>query len=130
MAIKGSLTTSFSASATKPGTRNEAGYEGLTWTSCGEAVSIGEFGREYNTVRVNNLASGATRKFKGSYDNGSMQVDLLFDSANAGQTLLEAAATSTSTYAFRVNFPGGSGGGKLLLRGACDYAQARSGRSR
>ncbi len=72
---------------------------------CGEAASIGEFGREYNTVRVNNLASGATRKFKGSFDQGTIQADLLFDSEDVGQTVLEAAADSTATYAFHVQLP-------------------------
>ena len=107
MAIKGALGTTLGISATKPATKNEAGYEGLTFTDCGEVINIGEFGREYNVVRVNNLASGATRKFKGSYDNGSFSAELLFDSADAGQTILEQAETSTATYAFRVGLPPG-----------------------
>ena len=73
---------------------------------CGELTNVGEFGREYNVVPVMNLATGATRKFKGSYNNGSVQADLLFDSADVGQTILEQAEVSTATYAFRVNLPG------------------------
>ena len=107
MAIKGALTTTFSVSAalvTDPPT--EVKYEALTWTACGEVTSIGEFGREYNVVAVNNLASGATRKFKGSYNQGTMQVEMLFDSADAGQTIIEAAGDSINKYAFRVGLPG------------------------
>ena len=76
------------------------------WQQCAEIVSVGEFGREYNTVRIMNLATGATRKFKGSFDNGTVQVDLLFDSADGGQTLLETASISRETYACRIEFPG------------------------
>ncbi len=113
MAIKGALTTTFGVSATLvTGTPDETKYEALTFTDCGEVTSVGEFGREYNTVRVNNLASGATRKFKGSYDNGTVAVDLLFDSADAGQTLLEAAAVSTAKYAFKVGLPGTGAAGE------------------
>ena len=112
MAIKGALTTTFGVSATLvSGTPDVTKYKGLTFTNCGEVVSIGEFGREYQTVRVNNLATGATRKFKGSFDNGSFQADLLFDSDDPGQTLLEAAAVSTAKYAFKVGLPAASGDG-------------------
>ena len=113
MAIKGALTTTFSiSSAAVPSTIDEASYEGVSFTDCAEVVNIGEFGREYQTVRVNNLASGATRKFKGSYDNGTVQVELLFDSADGGQTLLEAAGDSTSTYLFKIGYPGDGAAGE------------------
>ena len=72
---------------------------------CGEVITVGEFGREYNTVRVQNLADGATRKFKGGFDNGTFQVDLLFDSDDVGQTLLEAAGESRNTYAVHIKYP-------------------------
>lgn len=115
MAIKGALEATLSVNAALPTGADDAARltsaQGAraNYTDCGEVISIGEFGREYQTVRTNNLASGATRKFKGSYDNGSFQADLLFDSADPGQTILEAAGKSTAKYAFRVAFPGDSG---------------------
>ena len=112
MATKGALTTTFALSAEKytgAGQPTEATYDAYTWTDCGEVTNVGEFGREYQAVRTNNLASGATRKAKGSYDNGTIQLDLLFDASDAGQTLLEAAAVSTSHYSFRVQLPGEAG---------------------
>ncbi len=111
MAVTGALTTSFGLVLAAPATFNEAGYDALTFTDCGEVISLGEFGREYTTVRVMNLKDGATRKFKGSYDNGTVQVDLLFDADDAGQTLLEAAGDSaTQKYSFKVTLPDGSSG--------------------
>ena len=99
------------------GTLGSARVVSNNFKPCGEVTSIGEFGREYNTVRVNNLSSGATRKFKGSYDNGTIQADLLFDSDDVGQVVLEQAADSTSTYAFQVGFPGGSGAEDFYFEG-------------
>ena len=111
MAVTGALTTTFGLVQEAPATFNEAGYDALSFTDCGEVTSLGEFGREYQTVRVMNLADGATRKFKGSYDNGTVQVDILFDSDDAGQTLLEAAGDSaTQKYSFKVTLPDGSSG--------------------
>ena len=111
MAVTGALTTTFGLVQGAPATFNEAGYDSLSFTDCGEVTSLGEFGREYQTVRVMNLADGATRKFKGSYDNGTVQVDILFDSDDAGQTLLEAAGDSaTQKYSFKVTLPDGSSG--------------------
>ena len=79
---------------------------GSHYKPCREASNVGEFGREYNVVRVNNLASGATRKFKGSYDNGSFSSDLIFDRDDPGQIVVVEAEKSTATYAFRVGLPG------------------------
>ena len=125
MAIKGALNSTFSiSSAAVPSTIDESSYEGVSFTDCGEVTDIGEFGREYNVVRVNNLADGATRKFKGSYDNGSFQVNLLFDSSDGGQTILEAAADSTETYLFKVGLPGtGAAGEEFYFSGLVTSAK-------
>ena len=113
MAVKGALTTTFGVSdAAVPANINEASYDLIAFTDCGEVVSLGEFGREYNVVSVVNLAEGATRKFKGSYNNGTVQVDLLFDSADAGQSLLEDGAQETATYLFKIGLPGASPDGE------------------
>ena len=96
------------AAATKvalDGTLGSAMVRANNFKPCGEVTSVGEFGREYNVVAVNNLASGATRKFKGSYTQGSMTVEMLFDSDDVGQTVVEAAGDSTATYAFHVQLP-------------------------
>ena len=91
------------------GTLGAARVKSNNFKPCGEATSVGEFGREYTAVRTNNLKDGATRKAKGSFDQGSVQFDLLFDAGDVGQTLLEEAGDDTSTYAFRVALPGEAG---------------------
>lgn len=91
------------------GTLGAARIRSNNFKPCGEATSVGEFGREYTAVRTNNLKDGATRKAKGSFDQGSVQFDLLFDAGDVGQTLLEEAGDDTSTYVFRVALPGETG---------------------
>ena len=95
------------------GTLGTAELESSDWKECGEVVSLGEFGREYNVVSVVNLKEGATRKFKGSYNNGTVQVDLLFDRTDVGQTLLEVGGDNDiATYACRVGLPGAAAVGE------------------
>ena len=108
MAVQGSLTTTFGISASAPSAFTEVAYEAVSFTDCGEVTNVGEFGRMYEMVRINNLKGGATRKFKGSYDNGTFELELLFDRADAGQTLIEAAGDSTNTYYFEVGLPDGT----------------------
>ena len=90
MAVQGSLTTTFGISSAAPSAFTLTAYKALSFTDCGEVTNVGEFGRMYEMVRINNLKGGATRKFKGSYDNGTFELELLFDRADAGQTLIEA----------------------------------------
>ena len=93
------------------GTLGNARVIANNFKNCGEVTSVGEFGREYQTVRVTNLKEGATRKFKGSFDNGTIQLDLLFDAEDPGQVILERAGESaTLTYAFHIELPEGDGG--------------------
>ena len=99
------------------GTLGSAEFEVSNYKECLEATNVGEYGREYNVVRVVNLADGATRKFKGSYDNGTVQVETLFDSSDPGQSLLEIAEKSTATFAFRVSLPGGASAEDFYFEG-------------
>ncbi len=88
------------------GTLGNARVVANNFKNCGEVISVGEFGREYTTVRVMNLKDGATRKFKGSVDQGTIQLDLLFDGDDPGQEILERAGEhATATYAFHIQLP-------------------------
>ena len=89
------------------GTLGTTTFQTSDWKPCGELMNLGEFGREYNVVTALNLADGATRKFKGSFNNGSVSMELLFDADDIGQTMLEQAEISRNTYTCRVAFPGG-----------------------
>lgn len=103
--------TTLGVSASAPATYDAAGYAALTFTDIGEIVDFGEFGRVYNEVTHNPVGDRATYKFKGSYNDGNLQLQLAKAPADAGQVLLLAALNSDSNYHFEVAFndnPGGS----------------------
>jgi hypothetical protein len=73
-----------------------------TFTVVGQVSNIPEFGRIYNEVKFNPLSTRGTLKVKGSYDDGSLPVELAKDSADPGQVLLLAASNTDFDYNFKV----------------------------
>ena len=102
MAVRSSAGTTVSISAATPATFNEAGYEALTFTAIGEVTDVGEFGREYALITHSPVATRATTKLKGSFNEGSISLTFGFDDDDAGQALLSTASGSDDNYSFRV----------------------------
>lgn len=107
MTVATSAGTVLKMSAGTPGTLNVAGYEALTWTTVGEVTDLGEFGREYALVTHNPVGSRGTRKYKGSYNEGAMTLQLGLDTDDAGQILAKAASLSDSDYSVSVTTQNG-----------------------
>lgn len=107
MTVRTSAGTTLGVSASSPATFNEAGYEALTFTPVGEITDLGEFGREYALVTHNPLGSRGTVKFKGSFNEGQISLQLGLDTEDAGQVLLKAAAKSDNNYSFAVETQAG-----------------------
>ena len=100
------------------------------WKALGELTNVDEFGRQYEVVRANNLSDGATRKAKGSYDNGSVPFELLFDSRDGGQVIMEEGLRTTQNYAFRIDVPpdtDGDGGPTYYLQALITSFRPRIG---
>ena len=95
-------------SAVLPATDDAAGYNVLTWAAIGEVTDLGEFGREYATVTHNPVASRRTIKRKGSYNDGTMALQLALDRDDAGQILVKTALASDANKAFRITYQDGS----------------------
>lgn len=102
MAVRTSAGTTIKLSAGTPATFNAAGYAALTWTTIGEVTDLGEFGREYNLVTHNPLGNRGTVKKKGSFNEGSITLQLGLDTDDAGQILAKTASTSDSDYSFEI----------------------------
>jgi hypothetical protein len=100
--------TTIAISAGTPATINEAGYSPLTYTTIGEVTDAGEFGRTYNIVNHNPLATRGTVKLKGSFDDGTMQLQMAYAPGDAGQALLETALDDDDFYAFEVTLQDGT----------------------
>lgn len=99
-------------SAGLPATYDAAGFTALTFTEIGEVTNIGSYGKKYNVVKHNPLATRATVKRKGSYDNGTLQLKIAKSKvSDAGQTLLSTASSDDNSYAFKI----------VLQNGKIDY---------
>jgi hypothetical protein len=102
MGVRTSAGTTLAISAGVPATFNSAGYAALTYTTVGEITNLGEFGREYALVTHNPIDTRGTQKFKGSFNEGALELQLGLDTDNAGQILMKAAVLSDNWYAVKI----------------------------
>lgn len=107
MAVRTSAGSTLQLSAGIPATFNLVGYEALTFTTLGEITDMGEFGREYALVTHNPVSTRGTQKFKGSFNEGQMVMQLGLDTDDAGQVLAKAAVVSDNDYSFKVTTQNG-----------------------
>jgi hypothetical protein len=107
MASRTSAGSTFKVTATAPATYNAAGYAALTYTTVGEVTDFGEFGREYNLVTHNPVASRATVKKKGSFNEGQISLQMALDTDDAGQILMKTASASDNDYYFELTTQNG-----------------------
>ena len=107
MTVRTSAGATIAVSASAPASFNATGYDALTPTLIGEVTDLGEFGREYALVTHNPLASRATVKKKGSYNEGQVTLQIGLDTDDAGQILLKTASQSDNDYYFKITVQGG-----------------------
>lgn len=100
--------TTFSVSASVSGTETGTAYAALVYTLVGEVTDIGSFGKDISLITHNPIGNKQTFKFKGSENNGALQLKLAKAVSDAGQTLLLAALNSAADYTFRVTLPDGA----------------------
>ena len=106
MAVHSAAGATLSISPGDPPTYDSAGYTTLFSSSSeeliGEITDLGEFGREYVLITHNPIGTRSTKKFKGSYNEGTMQLTLGLDKSDAGQIIAQTASTSDSNYSFKI----------------------------
>lgn len=108
MAIQTSAGTTLSISASLPNSETATAYGAITFTPIGEITNVPEYGKSFAEVTALTLGNRKTRKAKGSYNNGTITVQLLRDTADAGQAVLIAALESDDNYAFEVELQDGT----------------------
>lgn len=108
MPVMTSAGSTIAISTALPGTQDAAGFNALTYTVVGEVTDIGEFGKEFNLVNHSPVGSRQVRKFKGSFNNGSLQLQMARDVSNAGQTSMRSALNSDNSFSFRVQLQDGT----------------------
>lgn len=114
MSVMTTAGSTFGLSASLPATYDATGFNALTYTTVGEITDLGEVGREYNTVTHSPIGNRRTQKIKGSYNAGSMALQMGRDYTDAGQTMLQAALNSDNAYSIRVVLQSGK---KLYFTG-------------
>lgn len=107
MTVRSTAGSTLKVSASLPATHNSAGFAALTFTTVGEITNYGEFGRVYNLITHNPVATRATVKMKGSYNEGTMDLQIGLDTDDAGQILMKAASQSDNDYSFEVTTQNG-----------------------
>ena len=91
-----------------PATYNQVGFEALTFTEIGEVTDMGEFGKTYNVVTHMRIADRQVVKRKGSYNNGTMALQMARVPSDEGQAILVAAVDSDDSYSFKLELQDGS----------------------
>ena len=90
-------------------------------------VNFGDFGRVYSEIKFDTVNNRGTLKFKGTYDDGSMTLQLGRDPSDAGQAAVIVARDSDNDFNFMVTFgdapPRAVGAGDHLNR----YSRRRDG---
>lgn len=115
MAIQTSAGSTIAIATGTPGTYDATGFNALTWNVVGEVTDIGEFGKEFNLVQHSPIGSRQVKKLKGSFNNGSVQLQMARDTAAAAnQDKLKTALGSDASYSFRVTLQDGA---KLYFTG-------------
>lgn len=98
-----------------PASLDPAGYGGVSYDVIGEVTDAGEYGKIYALVTHNPLGDRKTQKFKGSYNNGSITLQLAQDETDAGQVSANVALDSDDSFSIRV----------IKQNGAIDYFTAK-----
>ena len=73
-----------------------------TYIDVAELTSIPEFGRVYQEITHNSIGDRSTKKFKGSFNEGSITLALGRDVSNAGQAAMKAALDSDADYNIKI----------------------------
>ncbi len=107
MTVRSSAGTTIKISAAAPATFDSTGYAALTLTTIGEVTDLGEFGREFALITHNPIGSRGTVKLKGSFNEGSIQMQLGLDTDDAGQILAKTASLSDADYSFCITTQNG-----------------------
>src|SRR5882724_1364582 len=72
------------------------------WAEIGEVTNLGEFGRKYDVVKFSPLGTRGVRKFKGSFDDGSMKLTVGRVTSDTGQARAQAALDVDASVNFKV----------------------------
>lgn len=81
---------------------NAAAYAALSWTEIKLVGNMGQIGTTVNSLSYPTWGDTVTQKAKGAADSGNPTLEVMRNTADAGQIAVKAAALTNLTYAFKV----------------------------
>lgn len=100
--VTSALTKLYVAGIHAAATDTGSEFAALTWVEIGDIVSYGEFGSSYEEIVHQPINDGQTYRFKGTRNDGSLQLNLGRAPADAGQAILVTANGSYKDYDFKI----------------------------
>lgn len=100
--------SSLAISAVLPAAITPSAYAALTYTPIKEATDLGAIGRTYNVVNHSPVDDRGVVKIKGSFDDGTMTIQLGWAPGDPGQALVETALDDDDFYAFCLTHQNGT----------------------
>lgn len=84
------------------GTVDIEDFEALTWIEIKEVTNLGSIGDTSQTITVDTVGDGRTKKLKGTRDSGDSAITCAWDPLDPGQNAVRAAEQTSFDYAFKV----------------------------
>ena len=98
----------FAIATGAPATYNAAGFAEQTFATIGEVKTGGDFGKTFQVITSQVLSRRGTTKKKGTFDAGSLNLQLEIDPSDAGQDAAEAAVDSDADYSIKITLQDGT----------------------
>ena len=106
-----SANVTIEVSAAEPATYDSTGFAALTFTKVGGVMSVGAFGGQAELITYDLLDERVTKKLKGTINYGQIQLEMVLETADAGQLLIEAGALGAAIdtiHSFKVTLNDGT----------------------
>lgn len=81
---------------------NAAAYAALTWVEVKKVGNMGQIGTQTNMLSYNTWGDSVIQKAKGLNDAGNPTLEVMRDTADAGQDAIRVAAATNLNYAFKI----------------------------
>lgn len=89
------------------------------WTEIGDITNYGEFGKTFQLITHSPVGERRTWKFKGSYDEGGLNITFGQNPYSVGQSRLRSARNSDYSYNFKIVFNDSDGTGQQIQQELC-----------
>lgn len=102
-----SIGTCVAFSDVLPATEDQAGYEALTWVDWPAVLNYGDVGGTDDITKITPVCDGIVQKIYGPRDNGTQNMDALYDGKDPAQILVRTAYLNRERVAVRLTLATG-----------------------